>query len=181
MKRSVTVLAVAAALCAPLTGTALATGGPPPPTFLYTGQTMQNGDYLQNGPYDLEMNDGNLELFKGTTLLFESNTGGHPNGYLKLLSGGNLVIYTGADQPIWETFTAGVQVNDLHLQYGGDLVLETLGGTVRWETSTDGGAVRTNAAREFDWAVSDALLDPIQYSWGGGHLSAYPGPSYGTA
>ena len=77
-------------------------------SYLYAGQTMQQGQYLisSNGQYRLIMQgNGNLVEYIQGHALWSSRTSGH-GAYAVMQGDGNLVVYQGST-PLWGSSTGG--------------------------------------------------------------------------
>lgn len=108
----------------------LPTGGATP-AALQGGQTLQQSQQLQNGPFTFVMQgDGNLVDYvhepNGQTYpLWSSGTWGHPGAYVVMQGDGNLVVYTASGTPIWASNTWGHPGAVAVLEQDGSLVVRS--------------------------------------------------------
>jgi cell wall-associated NlpC family hydrolase len=103
------------------------TGTPSPDlgSQLASGQTLSVGQYLMspNGQYQLIMQtDGNLVLYRGSTALWSSGTGGDDGATVTMQTDGNLVLYLNGVAK-WNSNTAGFSGDFLQLQDDSNLVI----------------------------------------------------------
>jgi hypothetical protein len=96
---------------------------------LTAGQTL----WSLNGKYRLVMQrDSNLVIYDPSGAIYESGTGGGPDGSQLVMQGdGNLVMYRSDGTPYWDTKTNGTGRYELIMQNDGNLVVYA-DGAARW-------------------------------------------------
>lgn len=103
---------------------------------LYSGQSLNAGEFLANGPYELIMQgDCNLVLYvNNNRVLWSSGTYGRGSSCRATLQDdGNLVIFSGTDS-VWASNTArGPNTYRLVMQGDGNAVIY---GAALWATNT---------------------------------------------
>ena len=109
-------------------------------SYLYAGQTLQQGQYLtsSNGQYQLIMQgDGNLVEYMQGHALWNSGTSGHAGAYAVMQGDGNLVVYQGST-PLWNAGTGGHLTGNYYLavQSDANVVVYAPGGSPLWATHT---------------------------------------------
>lgn len=105
-------------------------------TMLFTGQKLEEGEYLTWGPYKLVMEDTcDLILYEAGESIWHTNTYHFAKHcYLTLKNNGNLVMYSGQRQ-LWQSDSYGPLGNYVFvLQENGDLAIY---GDVMWTTNTN--------------------------------------------
>jgi hypothetical protein len=135
----------------------LAAGG----SELTEGQDLTAGQDLvsPNGTYTLDMQtDGNLVEYKGSSVLFDTNTAGQPGNYLAMQSDGNLVLYNSGGAAVWNTATYGYDGAYVSLQNDDNLVVYK-NSTALWAqswTQTPAGAQAYSQILfpHYSWSVS---------------------------
>jgi outer membrane lipoprotein-sorting protein len=80
--------------------------------------------------------DGNLVLYDGGTLLWDSTTNSKPVGICIMQGDGNLVIYARGGQAIWASNTPQHPGSRLVVQNDGNVVIYRPDGTLVWATNT---------------------------------------------
>ncbi len=114
---------------------------PPPPALhdkLYPDTALAAGEVLSsaNGEQNFVMQgDGNLVLYRGSTVLWASGTDGHPGARVVMQSDGNLVVYKDG-RPLWDSNTDGNPVAFLAVQDDGNVVIYAPTGRAVWSTNT---------------------------------------------
>ncbi|MQL81564.1 hypothetical protein Taro_014039 [Colocasia esculenta] len=107
--------------------------------ILYSGESLDPGQYLSYGNYWLIMQeDCNLVLYDNGRAVWDSGTRGRASYcYVSMQSDGNLVIYDNAARPLWASNTdRGNGYYILMLQ--GDRNVVIYGGGAIWATATNG-------------------------------------------
>ncbi|KAF3788535.1 hypothetical protein EJ110_NYTH07919 [Nymphaea thermarum] len=106
---------------------------------LYSGQTLNAGQFLVNGPYKFIMQaDCNLVLYvNGNRALWASGTNGKGSNCRAILQAdANLVVYTGGTA-LWASGTARGSGNyRLNMQGDGNVVIYDAAGRALWATNT---------------------------------------------
>src|SRR5205807_6185973 len=109
-----------------------------PSDRLAPGQKLTPGGYLQsvNARFTLNLQgDGNFVLYQQRANLWDAQThGSHVRAVMQ--SDGNLVVYSSANKPLWQSRTAGHPGAGLVLQNDGNAVIRTSGGGVLWSSGT---------------------------------------------
>ena len=129
------------------TATTLATGG-----WLRGGQALTG----RTGERLVMLYGGNLALYRGSTVRWQSRTGGRNGASAAIRADGKLVILDSRHRTVWTSPGAGAgRGARLVLQPGGNLTLVASSGRVAWQTNT--GPVATSAQ----------LATRLLSTWGG--------------
>ena len=108
-------------------------------TTLSAGATLRPGARLQNLRNALVMqSDGNVVLYGGQSVLFQTHTAGHPGSVLRIQSDGNLVLYSVAGKALWSDRVFCGNNARLVLQGDANLVEYAPNGKAVWSTRTAG-------------------------------------------
>ncbi|KAF3788536.1 Mannose-specific lectin [Nymphaea thermarum] len=109
------------------------------PNVLLSGQTLNPGEFLENGPYKFIMQlDCNLVLYDGDRPLWASNTRMRGTECRAILQkDANLVIYSENNDTVWASGTARERNNyRLIMQLDGNVVIYDPAGRPLWATNT---------------------------------------------
>lgn len=93
-----------------------------------------------NGQYSLQMQtDGNLVVYRGSSALWSSRTGGQAIRHFVVQSDGNLVLYRTDGTVAWASGTSGRTLGFLTMQDDGNLVLYNSANAAIWASNTAQG------------------------------------------
>lgn len=131
-RRAATALAVTTAVMGSVVGMAGSASANPGESFLYRGQSLNAGQYIQRASYNggtirlVMQNDGNLVeylyLQGGTIVCWASDTyGSGSNNHATYQQDGNFVVYTSGGYPVWSSHTAGKGGSTVDMTSSGDL------------------------------------------------------------
>lgn len=122
------------------TGThASPTGYPTQVDRLASGEQLVLAQQLtsQDGRFSLRMQqDGNLVLWFGSTVLWQTSTGQGRSWYFRMETSGNAVLYNPSFIPLWTSNTTGNAGAYLMVQNDGNLVIRNSGGAAIWQSFT---------------------------------------------
>ncbi len=98
---------------------------------------LRSDQYLtgKGGEVFKMQSDGALVLRRGATVLWDSNTQGHPGAHLDIRPDGNAVLYAANQRVLWTSGRAGAKAR-LVVAADGNLALQSANGTSVWQTYT---------------------------------------------
>ena len=167
-KRTVAVSAVATVLTLVWSVGAAALGVPgessPADNVLEAGEVLALGQSVASpdGRSSLVFrHDGNLVLYRDTTLLWSSGTAGTGAHRLVMQHDGDLAMYRplpyGTD-PVWRSRSGGVDGAVLSVQEGGGLVIRDGGGPIVWSAALPAPDVGLAGARHVVYGRGDQMV-----------------------